>query len=70
MFSFSGEGGANIGARNEASVRDALGRLSIPIRAASTGGNKGRTVRVHLDGVRVTVREVAAVEQEVYSRER
>ncbi|MEZ5120035.1 MAG: chemotaxis protein CheD [Solirubrobacterales bacterium] len=68
MFSFSGEGGGNIGARNEAAVRDQLGRLSIPIRAASTGGNKGRTVRVHVDGVRVTVREVAAVEEEVYAR--
>jgi len=68
MFTFSGEGGANIGARNEAAVREQLERLSIPIRAANTGGNKGRTVRVHVEGVRVTVREVAATEEEVYGR--
>jgi chemotaxis protein CheD len=66
MFSFSGEGGANIGARNEAAVREQLGKLGIPVRAAATGGRKGRTVRVHLDGRRVSVREVAGTEQDVY----
>jgi chemotaxis protein CheD len=70
MFTFSGEGGANIGARNEAAVREQLDRLSIRLRAASTGGNRGRTVRVHVEGVRVTVREVAAMEEQVYGRER
>jgi chemotaxis protein CheD len=70
MFTFSGEGGGNIGARNEAAVREQLDRLSIPVRAASTGGSKGRTVRVHVEGVRVTVREVAAKEEQVYGRER
>lgn len=68
MFSFSGEGGANIGARNEAAVREQLERLSIPIRAAATGGRRGRTVRVHVAGTRVTVREVAGVEEQVYGR--
>ncbi len=66
MFSFSGEGGANIGARNEAAVREHLGALGIPVRAAATGGRKGRTVRVHVDGTRVTVREVAGVEEELF----
>lgn len=68
MFSFSGEGGANIGARNDAAVRDQLGRLGIPVRASATGGRKGRTVRVHVEGVRVTVREVAGTEEELYGR--
>lgn len=68
MFSFSGEGGANIGARNEAAVREQLGGLGIPVRAAATGGRKGRTVRVHVDGARVTVREVAGLEEDLYTR--
>jgi chemotaxis protein CheD len=68
MFSFSGEGGANIGARNEAAVREGLGKLGIPVRAAATGGRKGRTLRVHVDNARVTVREVAGVEEELYTR--
>jgi chemotaxis protein CheD len=68
MFSFSGEGGANIGARNEAAVREELGKLGIPVRAAATGGRKGRTVRVHVDGTRVTVREVAGIEEQLYTR--
>ncbi|UGS33734.1 chemotaxis protein CheD [Capillimicrobium parvum] len=68
MFTFSGEGGATIGARNEAAVREQLDRLSIPIRHAKTGGSRGRTVRVHVEGVRVTVREVAATEEQVYGR--
>jgi chemotaxis protein CheD len=66
MFSFSGEGGGTIGARNEAAVREQLERLSIPVRAAATGGRRGRTVRVHVAGARVTVREVAGVEEQVY----
>ena len=68
MFSFGGEEGANIGARNVAAVRAELDRLRIPIRAAATGGRKGRTVRVHVDGARVTVREVAGTEEELYGR--
>jgi chemotaxis protein CheD len=68
MFSFSGEGGANIGARNETAVREELSKLGIPVRAAATGGRKGRTVRVHVDGRRITVREVAGVEEELYTR--
>jgi chemotaxis protein CheD len=69
MFSFSGEGGGNIGARNEEAVREALRRAGIPIRAAATGGQRGRTIRVHVDGARVTVREVAGTEQLLYGRE-
>lgn len=69
MFSFSREDGANIGARNDGAVREELDRLRIPIRAAATGGSRGRTVRVYVDGVRVTAREVAGAEQQLYGRE-
>ena len=68
MFSFSGEGGANIGARNEDAVREELERLRIPVRASATGGRSGRTIRVYVDGVRVTSREVAGTEEELYAR--
>lgn len=69
MFSFGGDGpSANIGPRNEAAVRDELTRAGIPIKAAATGGRRGRTIRVHVDGTRVTVREVAGTEQELYGR--
>ncbi|HEY8589905.1 MAG TPA: chemotaxis protein CheD [Naasia sp.] len=69
MFSFSGEGGGNIGARNEEAVRDALKAEGIPVRAAATGGRRGRTIRVHVDGTRVTVREVAGTEQLLYGKD-
>lgn len=69
MFSFGGEGGANIGARNEEAVRSALRAAGVPVRAAATGGRRGRTIRVHVDGARVTVREVAGTERLLYGRD-
>jgi chemotaxis protein CheD len=66
MFALNGT--ANIGSRNEAAVRAELERLRIPVRATATGGDKGRTVRVHVDGARVTVREVAGTEEHLYGR--
>jgi chemotaxis protein CheD len=69
MFSFGGDGpSASIGPRNEAAVREELGKAGIPIKAAATGGRRGRTIRVHVEGSRVTVREVAGTEQELYGR--
>jgi chemotaxis protein CheD len=38
--------GMDIGARNEAAVRDALSEHRLRVRAAATGGNSGRTMRV------------------------
>jgi chemotaxis protein CheD len=38
--------GMDIGARNEAAVREALGAHRLRVRAAATGGNSGRTMRV------------------------
>lgn len=61
MFSFA-EGALDVGGRNEAQVRRALADARLPLRAAATGGSTGRTVRVHVDGGRVTVKEAAGVE--------
>ena len=46
-----------VGSRNEAAVREQLKTLRIPVIAAETGGQRGRTVRVHVEATRVTVRE-------------
>jgi chemotaxis protein CheD len=59
MFEMSG--GLDIGARNEAAVRSALARARVRVKAAKTGGNIGRTLKVTLRDLTVTVR--AAGEQ-------
>jgi chemotaxis protein CheD len=53
---FEMRGGLEIGARNDEAVREALARHKISLRASRTGGNQGRTVRVHVGEGRVTVR--------------
>jgi chemotaxis protein CheD len=55
MFNF-GSAQLDVGARNEAAVRDGLAAARLPVKAAATGGNKGRTVRVHVGDGRVLVR--------------
>jgi chemotaxis protein CheD len=54
---FGSDGKIQVGARNEAAVRAALGEVRVPIVAAQTGGGKGRTIRVYLDDLSVSVRE-------------
>lgn len=54
--------GLDLGARNEAAVRAALAEAGIPVRAAATGGDRGRTVRVRVGEARVTVKEAGGVE--------
>jgi chemotaxis protein CheD len=49
--------GLDIGARNEAAVRQALGKERIRIKATATGGNRGRTVRVAVGTATITVQE-------------
>ena len=39
-------GGLDIGSRNEAAVRAALAKARITVKAAQTGGNSGRTVKI------------------------
>jgi chemotaxis protein CheD len=55
MFNF-GAAQLDVGARNEAAVREGLAAARLPVKAAETGGNKGRTVRVHVGDGSVFVR--------------
>ncbi len=57
----------DLGTRNEAAVREALAREQLPVRAAATGGDRGRTVRVRLDGPRVLVKEAGGDEVVLWS---
>lgn len=54
MFDLGNE--LDIGARNESAVRSALARAGIAVRAATTGGNLGRTLRAVAGRCTVTVR--------------
>jgi chemotaxis protein CheD len=54
MFDMSG--GLDIGARNEQAVRAALLRSRVALRAAETGGSRGRTLRVDVGRCAVSVR--------------
>jgi chemotaxis protein CheD len=49
--------GLDIGARNDAAVRDALRTQGLTVRAAETGGSSGRTVRVSVDDGSVNVHQ-------------
>jgi chemotaxis protein CheD len=58
--------GLEVGQRNEAAIREQLMQRRIPVRAAQTGGNRGRTIRVRVgDGV-VTVREAGGSETQLW----
>ena len=54
-----------VGVRNEAAVRDLLAAQRINVIAAETGGDRGRTIRVHVGSSRVTVREAGGVEHDL-----
>jgi chemotaxis protein CheD len=64
MFSF-GDSQLDVGGRNERATRDALSRSRIPVRGTATGGSKGRTIRVYLNGPRVTSKEAGGGEQDL-----
>jgi chemotaxis protein CheD len=66
MFAVS-SGALEVGQRNEAAVRAQLNTRRIPIIATETGGNRGRTIRVHVADMRVTVREAGGKEAELVS---
>ena len=59
---FAGSTGMEIGARNETAVRAGLAAAGIPIHAAATAGNTGRTMRVEVGAGSVTVREAGSTE--------
>ena len=52
-----------VGQRNEAAVRDQLATARIPVIAAETGGDRGRTIRVHVGSRRITVREAGGADR-------
>lgn len=54
----SGARSMAVGMRNEEAVRAAVDRLGLRVRAAETGGGRGRTLRVEVATGRVTVRSV------------
>lgn len=56
----------DLGARNEEAVRAALAAAGVPVRAAATGGDRGRTLRVRVGEARVTVKEAGGEEIELW----
>lgn len=50
-------GEMDIGARNTVAVKAGLTRAGLRVRAADTGGNRGRTMRVTVGDFEVTVKE-------------
>lgn len=59
---FGGSSSIEVGRRNEEAVRAALADVNLTVTAAQTAGDKGRTVRVHVNGGLMTVREVGGTE--------
>jgi chemotaxis protein CheD len=64
MFAVSASS-LEVGQRNEASVRELLKSMRIPVKATATGGNKGRTIRVDVATAAVTVREAGGKDAEL-----
>lgn len=62
----TGLAGLDLGARNEAAVRAALADAGVPVRAAATGGGRGRTVRVLVGAATVSVKEAGGVERALW----
>jgi chemotaxis protein CheD len=62
---FAGSPALEVGARNEAAVREQLDRLGIRVLAAATGGSRGRTVRVDVATTAVCVREAGGQDQQI-----
>lgn len=67
MFDVGVGSALDIGARNATAVKAALARARIPVRAAETGGRRGRTMRVHVGAMTVTVKEAGGREVELWS---
>jgi chemotaxis protein CheD len=55
----------NIGDRNVEAVKAALANLAIPLAKADTGGNRGRTMSMHVGPGRVTVRIIGEKEADL-----
>ncbi len=57
--------GFNVGERNVEAVRLALERHGVPLLKADTGGNRGRTLALHLSSGKVLVRTIGEKEAEL-----
>jgi chemotaxis protein CheD len=64
MFAVTGSS-LEVGQRNEAAIREILKARRIPVVAAATGGQKGRTIRVDAATSGITVKEAGAAETEL-----
>jgi chemotaxis protein CheD len=64
---FTGTSNMEVGQRNVVAVRAELERARIPIVAESTGGKRGRTVRVYVGEGRVTSKVAGAAEEDLLS---
>ena len=64
MFSLGSSAAMDIGARNDAAVRDALRKERVSIAAADVGGSKGRTIRV-IPGGAVLSKEAGGAEKDL-----
>jgi chemotaxis protein CheD len=62
---FAASPALEVGARNDAAVREQLAALRIPVLAAATGGKRGRTVRVDVATTRVSYREAGGADADL-----
>jgi len=62
---FAAAGKLDVGNRNEQAVREGLRAHGIPVRAAVTGGNSGRTMRVYLERRSITCKQAGLEEIEI-----
>ena len=69
MFAVSASS-LEVGQRNEASVRELLKAMRIPVKATATGGNKGRTIRVDVGTSAVQYREAGGKDTELLAGSR
>jgi chemotaxis protein CheD len=69
MFAVS-SASLDVGQRNETAVLELLKTLRIPVLAAATGGNRGRTIRVDVATTSVTVREAGGKNTELLAATR
>jgi chemotaxis protein CheD len=60
-------GEMDIGARNAEAVKAGLARAGLKIRAAETGGNRGRTLRLTVGDFEVTVKEAGGEPVTLYN---
>jgi chemotaxis protein CheD len=69
MFSAGASGALDIGRRNEEAVKAALAAVGIPVTTTLTGGNAGRTMRVHIGTGLVTCKQAGSQEQTIAVRD-